>query len=325
MIHLIPRFWILKVEILEKEGGIMEQSLRLESVTKRYGSVTAVDNLTLTVPSGIVFGLLGPNGAGKTTTLEIIEGLRRPDAGKVWWGDIDVVQYPNQARSRFGVQLQTSAFFELLTVKETLQLFQSFYRHPLLVPDLIRRLDLEEKQNARVDGLSGGQRQRLALAVALVNDPEVVFLDEPSAGLDPQARRNLWEVILGLKAEGRTVVLTTHYMEEAEFLADRLAIIDHGHVLAEGTPRELIQKHMPSAIVEVSRSVGVQSAEELPAVRRLEEHDEVTRLTTDRLEDTLVGLVNWAQREGRAITGLTTRIATLEDVFLELTGRSLRE
>lgn len=304
---------------------MQETSLRIENVTKHYGSLTAVDHLTLTVPSGIVFGLLGPNGAGKTTTLEIVEGLRAPDEGHVWWGDLDVVRHPQQARSRFGVQLQTSAFFELLTVKETLELFHSLYRRRLPVADLIARLDLTEKQNSRVGSLSGGQQQRLALACALVNDPEVVFLDEPSAGLDPQARRNLWDVILGLKAEGRTVVLTTHYMEEAEILADRLAIVDRGRILDEGTPRELIQRHMPSAVVEISRSVGVSAAVGLPMVRRVEERDEVTMLVSDRLEDTLVGLVNWAQREGRTITGLTTRNATLEDVFLELTGRSLRE
>ncbi|PSR20892.1 MAG: hypothetical protein C7B45_13085 [Sulfobacillus acidophilus] len=151
------------------------KALRLDNVTKRYGPMTAVDHLTLTVPSGIVFGLLGPNGAGKTTTLEMIEGLRKPDEGHVWWGDLDVVAHPDRARLRFGVQLQTSAFFELLTVKETLELFHSFYRTRLAVPDLIARLDLTEKQNARVEGLSGGQRQRLALAMALVNDPEVVF------------------------------------------------------------------------------------------------------------------------------------------------------
>lgn len=303
----------------------MEQALTIENVTKRYGALTAVDHLTLTIPAGIVFGLLGPNGAGKTTTLEMIEGLRRPDEGRVLWGDLDVIRHPDEARARFGVQLQTSAFFELLTVKETLELFHSFYRRRLPVPELIARLDLEEKQNARVDGLSGGQRQRLALAAALVNDPEVVFLDEPSAGLDPQARRNLWEVILGLKAEGRTVVLTTHYMDEAEFLADRLAIVDRGHVLDEGTPRELIQRHMPSSVVEVSRSVGIDDHAKLPAVQRIEARGDVTVLVSERLEDTLVGLVNWAEREGRTITGLSTRNATLEDVFLELTGRSLRE
>jgi ABC-2 type transport system ATP-binding protein len=303
----------------------MEKALQIENITKRYGTLTAVDHLTLSVPAGIVFGLLGPNGAGKTTTLEIIEGLRRPDEGHVWWGDLDVFRHPDEARARFGVQLQTSAFFELLTVKETLELFHSFYRRALPVSDLITRLDLEEKQNARVNGLSGGQRQRLALAVALINDPEVVFLDEPSAGLDPQARRNLWKVILSLKEEGRTIVLTTHYMDEAEFLADRLAIVDHGRVLDEGTPRELIQRHMPSCVVEVSRSVGIDATVNLPAVLRMEERDEMTVLVSEHLEDTLIGLVNWAQQTRRTITGLATRNATLEDVFLELTGRSLRE
>lgn len=303
----------------------MEKALRIENITKRYGTLTALDHLTLSIPAGIVFGLLGPNGAGKTTTLEIIEGLRRPDEGHVWWGDLDVFRHPDEARARFGVQLQTSAFFELLTVKETLELFHSFYRRALPVSDLITRLDLEEKQNARVNGLSGGQRQRLALAVALINDPEVVFLDEPSAGLDPQARRNLWNVILSLKEEGRTIVLTTHYMDEAEFLADRLAIVDHGRVLDEGTPRELIQRHMPSWVVEVSRSVGIDATVNLPAVLRMEERDEMTMLVSEHLEDTLIGLVNWAQQTRRTITGLATRNATLEDVFLELTGRSLRE
>lgn len=303
----------------------MEKALRIENITKRYGTLTALDHLTLSIPAGIVFGLLGPNGAGKTTTLEIIEGLRRPDEGHVWWGDLDVFRHPDEARARFGVQLQTSAFFELLTVKETMELFHSFYRRALPVSDLITRLDLEEKQNARVNGLSGGQRQRLALAVALINDPEVVFLDEPSAGLDPQARRNLWNVILSLKEEGRTIVLTTHYMDEAEFLADRLAIVDHGRVLDEGTPRELIQRHMPSWVVEVSRSVGIDATVNLPAVLRMEERDEMTMLVSEHLEDTLIGLVNWAQQTRRTITGLATRNATLEDVFLELTGRSLRE
>lgn len=303
----------------------MAKTLRLENVTKRYGSMTAVDHLTLTVPSGTIFALLGPNGAGKSTTLEMIEGLRRPDEGHVWWGDVDVARNPHEARSHFGVQLQSSAFFELLTVRETLALFQSFYRHSLKVPDLISRLGLEEKQNTRVGGLSGGQKQRLALAVALINDPEVVFLDEPSAALDPQARRNLWHVIAELKKEGRTVVLTTHHMDEAEFLADRLAIIDHGQVLDQGTPRELIQRHLPAAMIEVARSVGLDDRVTLPHVRRVEQRDQVTVVVTDHLQDTLVGLVNWAQHEGRSMTGLSTRNATLEDVFLELTGRSLRE
>jgi ABC-2 type transport system ATP-binding protein len=301
------------------------KGLRVENLTKRYGTLTAVDHINLTTPAGIVFGLLGPNGAGKTTTLEMVEGPRKPDDGHVYWGDVDVVRHPEEARTRFGVQLQTSAFFDLLTVRETLALFHSFYRRRVPVSDLIERLDLGEQQNARVGVLSGGQQQRLALACALVNGPEIVFLDEPSAGLDPQARRRLWDVIVGLKEEGRTVVLTTHYIEEAEVLADRLAIVDHGRILDEGTPRELIQRHMPSAMVEVAQGVGADAALHLPGVKRSETRDDVTLLVSDNVEATLVGLVNWAQETGRSRTGLTTRTATLEDVFLKLTGKSLRE
>jgi ABC-2 type transport system ATP-binding protein len=302
----------------------MGSALRLVNLTKRYGSVTAVDHLTLTVPPGIIFALLGPNGAGKTTTLEMVEGLRLPDEGEVWLDEVDVVRHPAQAKRRFGVQLQTSAFFELLTVKETLELFASLYTHSLDATTLIRRLELEEKQDARVESLSGGQRQRLALAVALVNDPEVVFLDEPSAGLDPQARRNLWDVIRGLKAEGRTVVLTTHYMDEAETLADRLAIMDHGRILDEGPPADVIRRHLPVSLIELAPSIG-EVPDTLPGLERVEHRSDATLLVTAQLEDTLVALVRWAEQEGRAVAGLRTRTPTLEDVFLTMTGRSLRE
>ncbi|MCY0898019.1 MAG: ABC transporter ATP-binding protein [Firmicutes bacterium] len=301
------------------------KTLRVERVTKRYGALTAVNQLTLTIRAGEVFALLGPNGAGKTTTLEMIEGLRQPDEGRVWWGDVDLAQKPAYARQRFGVQLQNSEFFELLTVRETLELFHSLYRQRLAVPDLIVRLDLAEKQHARVGSLSGGQRQRLALACALVNDPEIVFLDEPSAGLDPQARQNLWAVIRQLQAEGRTVVLTTHYMEEAAALADRVAIVDHGTILDEGTVDELIHRHTPSAVLELSREVGRDVASALSSVQRVDIQADALLLVTDQLEKTLIELVNWANDHQRPLTGLKTRQATLEDVFLTLTGRSLRE
>ena len=217
----------------------MASQIRLEHLTKRYGAVTAVDDLSLTIPALGVFGLLGPNGAGKTTTLEIVEGLRTPDQGQVWFGDLDVVRHPHRAKALFGVQLQTSSFFELLTVSETLELFSSFYPKHIATADLVRRFDLTEKATAQVKTLSGGQRQRLALAAAMVNDPEVVFLDEPSAGLDPQARRHLWDMIAGLKAEGRTVILTTHYMDEADRVAGRIAVIDHGRIVSLGSSAEL--------------------------------------------------------------------------------------
>lgn len=301
------------------------EPIRLDHLTKRYGNVTAVDDLSLEIPPGIIFSLLGPNGAGKTTTLEMIEGLRKPDAGTIYLGGVDIVARPGVPRRTFGVQLQSTSFFDLLTVEETLAMFASFYHHPLGVGELIERLDLAEKRTCRVQGLSGGQAQRLALAVALVNDPSVVFLDEPSAGLDPQARRNLWDVITQLKAEGRTVLLTTHYMEEAEALSDDLAIMDHGHVLDRGTPAAIVRRHAPTTVIEVSSEAGVGTDIRLPALVRVDEGDGVTSLVTESLEDTLVGLVGLAKERGIPLTGLATRSSTLEDVFLTLTGRSLRE
>ena len=301
------------------------ETLRLSGVRKRYGDVEAVRGIDLMIASGGVFGLLGPNGAGKTTTLEIIEGLRLPDEGTIQYGSWDLLAEPHIARERFGVQLQQSAFFELLSVDETIDLFASFYEKPLAPDLLIARVELEDKRSAYVQQLSGGQRQRLAVAIALVNDPEVVFLDEPTAGLDPQARRNVWDSVLELKKEGRTVVLTTHYMDEAEVLCDRLAIMDHGRILDEGTPRDLIARHRPGAIIEVDRSVPIPPDLSLPGLERVETGPEAIVLVTERLDRTLAALASWAGTEGVALTSLRTRTATLEDVFLHLTGRSLRD
>jgi ABC-2 type transport system ATP-binding protein len=287
--------------------------------------VRAVDGVDLEIEPGRIFGLLGPNGAGKTTTLEMIEGLRRPDQGHITYGDHDLVRQPGVARERFGVQLQTSSFFELLRVDETIDLFASFYRHTLATDTLIERFELGEKRKAYVQTLSGGQRQRLAVAVALVNDPEVVFLDEPTAGLDPQARRNVWDSVRQLREEGRTVVLTTHYMDEAEALCDQLAVMDHGRVLDEGQPKELIERHMPAAFIEVSAEVPVGEDVELPGLQRVTREGPKTVLRTERLDETLGALAEWARAAGVPLTGLATRTATLEDVFLHLTGRSLRD
>lgn len=301
------------------------RSLSLEGLTKRYGSLTAVDHVSFTISPGIVFSLLGPNGAGKTTTLEMVEGLVRPDEGRIRYGDADLLTHPEIGRLTFGVQLQTSAFFDRLTVEETLALFRSFYPRGLGVDTLIERLDLGEKRRTDVRRLSGGQRQRLALAAALVNDPEVVFLDEPSSGLDPQARHHLWDTILSLKDEGRTVVLTTHVMEEAEALSDRVVILDHGKVLEEGSPAELIRRHLPGAVIELAPEVAIPKGLVIPSLARIEERTEATALVSEHLEETLVALVAWAKDAGVPLTGLRTRGATLEDVFLHLTGRSLRE
>ena len=309
-------------------GGIhlaRSEFLRLKDVHKIYGAVHAVDGIDLEIEPGRIFGLLGPNGAGKTTTLEMIEGLRRPDHGHITYGDHDLVRQPSVARERFGVQLQTSSFFELLRVDETIDLFASFDRHKLATDGLIERFELGEKRKAYVQTLSGGQRQRLAVAVALVNDPEVVFLDEPTAGLDPQARRNVWDSVRQLCEEGRTVVLTTHYMDEAEALCDQLAVMDHGHVLDEGQPKELIERHMPAAFIEVSAEVPVGEDIHLPGLQRVSREGPKTVLRTERLDETLGALAEWAKTSGVPLTGLATRTATLEDVFLHLTGRSLRD
>jgi len=317
-----------RVGASEPQGGIhlaRSETLRLQDVHKAYGDVHAVDGVDLSIEPGQIFGLLGPNGAGKTTTLEMIEGLRRPDSGHITYGEHDLVRTPRVARERFGVQLQTSAFFELLRVDETIDLFASFYRRTLSTELLIERFELAEKRKAYVQNLSGGQRQRLAVAVALVNDPEVVFLDEPTAGLDPQARRNVWDAVRELRAEGRTVVLTTHYMDEAESLCDHLAVMDHGHVLDQGGPQDLIRRHRPGAIIELAAEVPVDDDLALPGLEGLQREGPKTILTTQRLDETLSALAQWAHVRSVPLTGLATRTATLEDVFLHLTGRSLRD
>lgn len=301
-------------------------TLEISELVKRYGETLAVDHLSLSIPPGSIYGLLGPNGAGKTTTLEIIEGLRTADSGRVTYGGTDVLGRHSVTKLKFGVQLQATSFFELLTVEETLVLFSSLYPRAVPVDELIERHGLTDKRRSRVGGLSGGQRQRLALAAALVHDPEVVFLDEPSAGLDPQARRHLWETILGLKQEGRTVVLTTHYMEEAETLCDTLAIVDHGRVLAQGAPQRLIAQHVPEAHIALSWPAGADwDSLNLPHLTHARLHEGKLELSTDQLESTLVALVQEAKVHGLPLQDLNTRTATLEDLFLQLTGRSLRE
>ncbi len=315
-------------ETLRTIGGIdlaRSEFLRLQEVRKAYGDLRAVDGVDLGIEPGQIFGLLGPNGAGKTTTLEMIEGLRRPDAGRITYGEHDLVREPRVARERFGVQLQTSAFFELLRVDETIDLFGSFYKHTIPTDRLIERFELGEKRKAYVQNLSGGQRQRLAVALALVNDPEVVFLDEPTAGLDPQARRNVWDSVRELQREGRTVVLTTHYMDEAEALCDHLAVMDHGRVLDEGQPQELIRRHRPGAFIELAAEVPIDDELRLPGLERVSRDGAKTILMTQRLDETLSALAEWGRSREVPLTGLATRSATLEDVFLQLTGRSLRD
>jgi ABC-2 type transport system ATP-binding protein len=303
----------------------MAAALEVRNLVKRYGSVVAVAGVSFDVPRGEIFGILGPNGAGKTTTLEMIEGLRRPDEGTAVVDGVDVQADPRGVRARIGVQLQEAGFFERLTVEETLRLFGAFHRRAAPADTIIDRLQLGDKRRAWAGTLSGGQRQRLSIAVALINDPPIMFLDEPTTGLDPQARRNLWEIIAGFRREGRTVVLTTHYMEEAERLCDRVAIMDHGRIVALDTPRALIREHTPGTTVAVTISGGEAPLGTLPGVRHVQqENGESLLFSTDPIQ-TVHALMDLNRQGNLHFHQLRVEEATLEDVFLHLTGRRLRE
>ncbi len=304
--------------------------MAIRGLHKSYGAVRAVSNLELTVSSGECFGLLGPNGAGKTTTIEICEGLLEPDAGEVevlgmrWRTD------ERRLRQLLGIQLQDTQLSDKLTVTETVRLFRSFYPEGLAVDEVISLVQLEEKRGARVVTLSGGQKQRLAVACALVGNPRLLFLDEPTTGLDPQSRRQLWDLITRFRAEGRTIVLTTHYMEEAERLCDRVAIVDHGKVIALGTPRALIGSLGAEHVVTIALEAGTP----IPEERQLQTFDGVTavrrenstfELTSTELRRTVPALLTFVERNGFRLAELRTHSATLEDVFVSLTGRHLRD
>ena len=287
----------------------------------------AVDGVTFHVARGEIFGLLGPNGAGKTTTMEMIEGLHPPDAGEIAVLGLDVRRSARTIKHRIGVQLQTAALYPQLTVRELLALFGSFYANQQSVDGLIADLDLGEKQDAKVKTLSGGQQQRLSVALALVNDPEVVFLDEPTTGLDPAARQSLWNVIRRLQGQGRTVLMTTHYMEEAEALCDRLAIMDHGRILDSGTTDELVGRRFHERGVRFGRAGAPDEAslKALPAVSRVALEDDEVVLYTGDVPATISALLELTTRAGTEPDNLMIRRASLEDVFLELTGRALRD
>ena len=303
--------------------------LVLRGLRKSYGEVVAVAGLDLEIRPGECFGLLGPNGAGKTTTIEICEGLTPPDAGEVVilgrrWGRDD-----RALRALLGISLQETQFSEKLTVAETVRLFRSFYRRGPAAGEVIDLVQLREKAEARVGQLSGGQRQRLALACALVGEPELLFLDEPTTGLDPQSRRQLWDLIARFRAGGRSILLTTHYMEEAERLCDRVAIVDHGRIIAEGTPRELIASLGAEHVVEFALADG--TAIDATAVGRAlgqdpaGRHDGGWRLQVSELHEAMPALLGELRRQGAELSELRTRSATLEDVFVTLTGRQLRD
>jgi ABC-2 type transport system ATP-binding protein len=295
---------------------------------KRFADVTAVNGLDLEIRTGECFGLLGPNGAGKTTTVEILEGLTPSDEGTVELLGQHWTSGDNRSlRERIGVQLQETQLAEKVTVGETLRLFRSFYKRGHSVEEVIRTVALEEKRNARVGKLSGGQKQRLAVACALVSDPELLVLDEPTTGLDPQARLSLWDIVDKFRAGGGTVLLTTHYMEEATRLCDRVAIMDHGKVIALGTPAELIESLGADQIIEfsVTQSLEHEPLMRLPAVNNLHTRGDEYALTVSEIGVALPALLGEIKRQGSELVTLTTHQATLEDVFVSLTGRMLRD
>ncbi len=302
-------------------------AIRCRDLVHRYGDVVAVDGLSLDVRPGECFGLLGPNGAGKTTTVEVLEGLIEPTRGDVEVLGMRWATDARRLRERIGIALQETRLHERLTVNETLQMFRSFYPRTRSVDELLRLVSLDDKRDARYGTLSGGQKQRVAVATALIGEPDVLFLDEPTTGLDPQSRRQLWDIIGGHRASGATVILTTHYMDEAQQLCDRVAVVDHGKVIALGTPNELIAALGGDEVLDFTCDGEI----DLDALRAIDGVDSAraagsgVSVNAKGLHSVLPALLAHVQSRGRALTSLSTHRATLEDVFLHLTGRQLRE
>jgi len=324
----------------QKQGN--GPSLLLRGLRKVYADVVAVDGVDLEVARGECFGLLGPNGAGKTTTIEICEGLTAPDGGSVELLGLNWRSSANELRHRIGIQLQETQFPDKLTVEETLKLFRSFFRHGISVDESIKTAQLEEKRRSRVGGLSGGQKQRLAMACALVGDPELLFLDEPTTGLDPQARRHLWDLVDELKRAGRTIILTTHYMDEAERLCDRVAIMDRGKIIALGTPQQLIASIGGEHIVEFATGHGTGDASHwagdrdssnvevaallaIPGIQSHRVDAGLHQLSVSELHTAVPRIFAALSEQGLHLSEFRTHSATLEDVFVGLTGRNLRD
>ena len=303
--------------------------IEVEQLVKTYGPVRAVDGISFKVKKGEVFGMLGPNGAGKTTTVEIIEGLRKADSGRVTVLGMDVAKVPARIKQKIGIQLQAPSLLPLLTTEEILNLFGGFYEHSLPAGEMLELLSLEESRKVLVKNLSGGQQQRLSVAMAMVNNPEIAFLDEPTTGLDPQARRGLWTVIEEMSARKKTIFLTTHYMEEAERLCDRVAIIDHGKIIALGTPQELIRSHFEEKAIqfflETPQPQEVWRA--LPGVTNVAQDESEVVIYSNSIPATMSAILKYAEQHDltKELKDLHVREASLEDLFLKLTGRTIRE
>ena len=311
-------------------------AIEVQNLHRTYGDKKAVNGVNLAVLGGEVFGILGPNGAGKSTTLEIIEGLRLPDAlpatvVRVDGLDVRDRRQCDELHQRIGLQLQSSALFEELTVEENLDLLASLYRKARPVKALLKEFNLEEKARARLGTLSGGQQQRVALAAALVNDPTIIFLDEPTTALDPQARRNVWDSVRSLQEAGKTIILTTHYMEEAEVLCDRVAIMDDGRLVALGTPAQLVRQYAGEQTItcqfesDLEHAIPTSVLSELPAITRFIPQAEGGVFHTTNLAQALSVILSTAQQYSVTIASITTHSPTLEDVFINLTGKKLRD
>lgn len=298
----------------------------VRNLVKSYNHKTAVNDVSFTIKQGEIFGVLGPNGAGKTTTLEMIEGIRTPDSGTAILAGLDIRRQKRAVQRIIGVQLQETALFPELTLLETLRFFSSIYPKGMDPTQLLSDVRLEEKARDHPQSLSGGQRQRLALALALVNDPEVIFLDEPTAGLDPQSRRMLWDIVLKLREQGKTILITTHYMDEAQTLCDRIAIMDGGQIIALDTPTGLINRLGAQATIDCRLDGKATSSDirELPGVTGMRRANERFMVYTTEMQPTLEALLTYAAQRSIPMTDLQVRTPTLEDVFLDLTGRELR-
>jgi len=306
---------------------MIEAVVEVKNLVKTYGSVKAVNGISFSVPRGEVFGMLGPNGAGKTTTVEIIEGLRTADSGTVSLLGMDVSRDIRAIKERIGVQSQHPALFPNLTVEESIDFFRTLYKTSLPASDIIGLARLEESRKILYRNLSGGQQQRLSVALAFVNDPDVLFLDEPTTGLDPQARRAMWEVVENFHRTGKTVFLTTHYMEEAQRLCDRVAIMDHGKVIALDSPRRMIEEHIKESAIQfkMTNYPGDEILAGLTGVTKaIREGDEVLLYTSD-IPAAITALLSLAAERSAALSELYVRQATLEDVFLRLTGKRIRD
>jgi ABC-2 type transport system ATP-binding protein len=306
----------------------METIIQVENLVKHFGTVRAVDGVSFEVMRGEIFGLLGPNGAGKTTTLETIEGLQKPTSGHTIVLGFDTHREGEKVKERIGVQLQAAAYFEQLTLMEILELFGKFYPTRVMPRELLDRVNLLDKAKATIGTLSGGQKQRFTIAAALVNDPEIVFLDEPTTGLDPQARRNLWEFIQQIHGEDRTVVLTTHYMEEAQSLCQRVAIIDLGRIVAIDTPANLIHSLPTPYQIKIisSTSLPLEELGRIDGVKEVIQGDDNNYLLTSiDASRSLSTLLSWVRERDVSLEHMEVIPATLEDVFLALTGKQLRD